>query len=123
MLKHATKEQREIWEKQRKLAIEKTKQAGKDLRQDWDDEYQWLAMFSFFGFQKPYFYLRPTTKYIKRYLAKVGLSVDEYKEATGLRALSEFMALNPLVPLWVHVGYICEIKLEIDGNYHNFHKK
>jgi len=47
---------------------------------------------------------------MRRYLKRIGVSVEQYREMTGFSTLKAFQEANPSVPLWAFVGMVLEAK-------------
>jgi hypothetical protein len=108
-LKDITPEQRAQMQEKARIARDKKKEAGKNLRQDFSDEKFWRQTASDLGFRLPMSYVPASeTKHLKRAMKKLGVDPKEWLEAEGFSRLTTFGNENPDWPAWAHVGLLLE---------------
>ena len=82
------------------------------LKQDWLDAPHWQRLLSKHGFRSPPHYMALSTKGIRRYLKRAGVSVNTFHEMTGFASIAQFITANPTLPLWAFFGQLVEMKQE-----------
>ena len=78
------------------------------IKQDWADAPLWAGLYRDAGVRQPPHRLLCTPRLMRRYLKKVGVSVDQYREITGFKTLKAYQEANPSVPLWAFIGTLLE---------------
>lgn len=80
------------------------------LKQDWLDRALWGRLYREAGVRQPPHRLPCTPRLMRRYLKRVAVSVEQYREITGFSTLKAFQEANPSVPLWAFIGMVLEAK-------------
>lgn len=80
------------------------------LKQDWLDRPLWDRLYREAGVRQPPHRFQCTPRLMRRYLKRIGVSVEQYREMTGFSTLKAFQEANPSVPLWAFVGMVLEEK-------------
>ena len=96
------------------------REAGKDLRKDFDDQAFWLELARDKGVKLPAWYLPCDKKYMGRWFRQLKVTKREYLETTGFSELEEFQQLNSDWPLRAWVGLLLEYVNERDQAKENF---
>ncbi|MNH38326.1 hypothetical protein D3C79_993410 [compost metagenome] len=89
-----------------------------NLKLDYLDEPTWRELSKKYLFRLPSWYQPATqTRYIKRLFKHVGMDIQDYLEACGVKSLKELNTLNPNEPAFASVGFALEWVEEIkDAN-------
>ncbi len=91
-------------EVRRKLIVD-----GLKLKQDWLDAEHWRALAKNRRYRLPHWYIPLSTSKMETVLHDLGLGIDFYRAAFGLVSYRDFIARNPLMPLWVFAGLCLEL--------------
>lgn len=92
-----------------KAKVEKMEFAKANLKLDYLDEPTWRELSKKYSFRLPSWYQpASSTKYIKRLFKKVGIDIQDYLEACGVKSLKELNTLNPTEPAFASVGFALE---------------
>lgn len=88
---------------------EKMEWAKNNLKLDYMDEPTWRELSKKYSFRLPSWY-QPAkqTRYVKRLFKHVGMDIQDYLEACGVKSLRELNALNPNEPAFASVGFALE---------------
>jgi len=109
MLSILTPEQRLEMQAKTAATREAKKLAGQHLKQDWADLSFWRETASLAGIRLPISYVPATeTKYIRKTLKKLDISIEEWLDVTGFKTLKGFGECNTNSPAFVEVGLALE---------------
>ena len=93
-------------------ATKKRKQLIADsllLKQDWLDAPHWRRIAKESRFRLADYYQPLSTKGIRRTLAKLGLTSEDFRDFYGEVTYDRFVEMNPTMPLWAFQGCVLEV--------------
>lgn len=68
----------------------------------------WAGLYRKAGLRQPPHSLSCKPRLMRRYLNRIGVSVEQYRQITGFKTLKDYQEANPCVPLWAFIGTILE---------------
>jgi hypothetical protein len=87
-------------------AAQAARQAGAHYRRDWADAPSWDEIARERRLRLPYWYEAPTPAKMRRWLTRLGISVETYLDWAGEPTLSTFAKRNPHWPLRAWLGML-----------------
>lgn len=91
--------------------------AAATLRRDFADAAYWAELARTRGLRLPQWHRPVTTGGMRRWLRKLGLSVEEYYRFSGERTLKDFARANPTWPLRAWVGVLLDSVVALDSEH------
>lgn len=109
-LNNLTQEEREDLKLKSKLTLERKKQEGAHLLQDFGtDKKEWKILSKKYGIRNAPYYIPATeTKYIKRALRQLNIEISTFLDSVGCKSLKEYAEMNPDWPSYALVGVLLE---------------
>lgn len=103
-------------ERARAALQERRERAAATLQRDFADAAYWAELAGRRGVRLPQWHSPVTSGGMRRWLRKLGLSVEQYYCFSGERTLKDFARANPAWPLRAWVGLLLDSVLLLDGD-------
>jgi hypothetical protein len=81
---------------------------GADLKSDFKDDNHWVELAAKAGKRLPQWWLKPETRFMRRWFKFLGVVEKDYLQQAGLTRLLQFAELNPRWPLRAWCGLLLE---------------